>query len=155
MSLPIFTGFLKSALPHRCHQPLPALPTREAEFQLSYAEGWLALGLPDEAEREFSQLSVPDQSTPRALRLGVQIAVGLNLPEEALRLGIQLAQCEPEQPDGWMILTRVALNICGRTDWAMKILREAHGYLPNDPDIKTSLDLLVEICGELPKIEHL
>ena len=133
--------------PHRCHRnrPVNALPDRD--LQIAVAEGWLLLGNADEAQRELEKLSYQDRHYPEALRVGVRIALALRLPEEALDRAAKLAGREPQNPGSWHLLLQVALDGCGRTDWALRILREAVIHLPENPELRMSLELVTALAG--------
>ena len=133
--------------PHHCHRSGPVCGVETAEMQLAAAEGWLLLGDADEAEREMAKLSYRDRHQPAALRLGVQVALALKLPKEALDLAAKLTAQKPRDLESWKLLVSVALDGCGRTDWALRILREASMHLPENPEINEALELIVELAG--------
>ena len=133
--------------PHCCHRNGPVCGVESARILLAAAEGWLLLGDADEAEREMAKLSYLERHQPDALRLGVRIALALRLPKEALDLAAKLTAQQPRNLEAWKLLLSVALDGCGRTDWALRILREASMHLPENPEINEALELVAELAG--------
>lgn len=73
-----------------------------AARRLEYAQGFLSLGLAEEAAAELAALPESERSSDAALGLAVDVHVQREAWEIAARCAEQLARRYPDEPDGWI-----------------------------------------------------
>jgi hypothetical protein len=83
-------------------------------FYVRGAEGWLALGKPEEANRELERIAPEHRAHPEVLFLRWQLQVQAQRWDECLPLGSTLAERYPDNPDAWIVLAQ-ALYYTNRT----------------------------------------
>jgi Tfp pilus assembly protein PilF len=120
---------------------------------LSYAQGYLGLGMVAEAAAELAKIPANDAATTEAI--AVRLAV---LQEQknwaALReAAAELVRCAPEEAAGWVTwayATRRADTLVG----AEKILLEAESHHPMDPTIQFNLGCYACQRGDLAEAKR-
>jgi len=100
--------------------------------QLRVAEGYLELGMRDDARREFEQLQPEDRLMPEALQLNVQIHLHEGAWEAALALSRQLCDVAPPANAGY-IHAAYCLHELGRTEEARNLLLDGPESLREEP----------------------
>lgn len=114
-------------------------------------EGWLELGMPEEAEREYLSLSSAQRQEPDAIRMRVHIEVAFNRSRRALTESLRLARRQPKHLGSWMLLSAVCLHPCGRGDWALRALKQGLLEIPEEPNLSFAFE---SICNDLRAIKE-
>jgi predicted Zn-dependent protease len=100
-------------------------------MHLLAAEGWLELGLPDEALKELEQVSPVRREEPPALMLLWRIHSAAGRWRECVEVADELVQREPANIFGW-IHRSYALHELKRTQEAADLLEPALVKFPDD-----------------------
>jgi Flp pilus assembly protein TadD len=118
------------------------VPSREDTLkfrkQFDRAQGWLALGKPDEAGKALDELPHDFHLAPEVLSLRTEIALASGRWEAAAGLARQLTQLQPQQPmhwTQWAFATRRQIDLAA----ARRILEEAAQLFPDDALIHFNL----------------
>lgn len=102
---------------------------------LNAAEGWLKLGLPEEASKELEKVPQALKRNAKYLAVTWQIFSARQLWEDALLIANRWTQRFPEDPDAWFSLATSLENIPtphGGVEAAWDILRSKVEVFPED-----------------------
>lgn len=114
-------------------------------------EGWLEIGMTEEAEREYLSLTSAQRQEPDAIRMRVHIEVVFNRTRRALTEALRLARRQPKNPASWMLVSAVCLHPCHRVDWALRALKQGLLEIPEEPNLPFAFDSL---CNDLGAIQE-
>ena len=119
---------------------------------LDAAEGWLELGLPQEATTELKEISPQLRLHPEVLELSWRIyARGKNW-EAALNVAHAMTKVAGDRPDGWIYLS-FALHELGRTRDALEILLAVAERFPGISAISYNIACYACQLGLVPEAE--
>jgi Flp pilus assembly protein TadD len=111
---------------------------REDAMRLRAAEGWLELGLPDEALSEIDEISESHRHHPLALAVQWRLHSHAGRWRKCVELADELVQVEPSDVFGW-IHRSYALHELKRTQEAADLLQPAIGLFPKEELIPYNL----------------
>ncbi len=114
------------------------------------AEGWLELGLPEEALTEWNHLTAAARRIPLALDLRWRISAELRDWENGVELGEQLIALAPESAGGWLRLSfALRRSAAGGLQRAWDALRPAADQFPEEETIAFNLACYATQLGRL------
>src|SRR5678816_80218 len=96
---------------------------------LDAAQGWLGLGMLDEAHGELARLSPEARAHPDVLNFKWEMRARAGCWDEALAVATQLLEADYDRPTGW-INRSYALHELGRTEEAREALLSALARFP-------------------------
>ena len=102
------------------------------------AEGWIELGLPDDARKELEGLAPGSRTHPAVLEVRWQIAARLKQWGTCLELASALVQVVPELPLGW-IHRSYSLHELKQTGEARDNLLRVVDKFPQEPILRYNL----------------
>jgi len=108
------------------------------EFHSRAAEGWLQLGNPNEARREFDRLSENYRKLCPTLELLWTICAEAKDWKEALKASRKLGRTDPTNPEAF-VHQAYALHELKRTSEAREVLLKVVKYFPSLPTIPYNL----------------
>jgi tetratricopeptide (TPR) repeat protein len=109
-------------------------------FFLSFAEGWLGLGLCEDGLRELGRLPTSLRRRPEVLELQWRLQSGLGRWTECRQTARQLVSIFPKRRQGWILLAYAARRSPGRgLETAKKILLKAVKKFPREMMIPYNL----------------
>lgn len=98
---------------------------------LSAVQGWLLLGLPEEAAAEWSRLTPPGRVTPAGLHLRWQTLAALRDWEQALRAADELVMRHDDDPAGRLFQAYALRRVPGGgLEHAWRVLHAAAAKFP-------------------------
>ncbi len=103
----------------------------EYKKQIEAAEGWLMLGLPEEAWRELESIPSAGRGTVEFYRLAWEALGRQGRWEEALQMAEEWIERFPDHPGGWSQRS-YALHELGRTKEALERLIPAADRFPQE-----------------------
>jgi Flp pilus assembly protein TadD len=115
---------------------------------ISYAQGYLALGMVAEAAAELARLPAADAQRPEALAVRLAVLHEQKKWTEVRDLARELVRSTPAEPAlwiSWAYATRRAESL----DAAEEILREAEERHPTEPTIQFNLGCYACLRGDL------
>ena len=127
---------------------------REIQKAVQAAQGYLELGMPEDAWDELESLPEPDRNEVEVLQVGVVALLRLERWDTALRLGRKLCTLEPESPSGF-IHTAFCLHELGRTAEAQQLLLEGPDSLRKEATYYYNLGCYATQLGNLEEAEEL
>lgn len=123
----------------------PPFPDRH---HVNAAEGWLDLGMADEAERELDQIPPVGAGHPMVLDLRWRICGARGQWEEAEQVAARMVVLAPDSPAGW-IHRSFALHELRRTGEARAHLLKAAVLFPAHPILAYNLACYACAMGDL------
>lgn len=127
------------------HETPPPFPDRH---HVNAAEGWLDLGMPDEAERELDQILPVGAVHPMVLDVRWRIHGARREWEEAEQVAARMVWLAPDFPGGW-IHRSFALHELRRTVEARAHLLKAAVLFPAHPIVAYNLACYACAAGDL------
>jgi tetratricopeptide (TPR) repeat protein len=107
--------------------------TREVELRVQFAEGWLGLGAPADAQRELESLSDGERSLPAVLSLRWAILAALDQWNAAYQVALEQLDIVPQEVEGWINRSYALRRMNGdRLREAMEGLIEASERFPGE-----------------------
>ena len=118
---------------------MPPLPSPDSHF-LSAAEGWLALGVPAEAERELDLIGREFIEHPDYLEVWWHILAVRCDWMTAVPIARKLLQAAPDRASGWLHLAYAIRRASDDgLNAAWDVLLPAHDKFPKEPTIAYNL----------------
>ncbi len=119
-----------------------------SRWRLSHAQGYLSLGLVDEAEAELAALSPAEQDQPLALSLRATVFQAQERWIEMQSVTADLVRAEPSEA-GWWIMWAYATRRAESVGEAEAILRDGERRHPRDATIQFNLGCYASVRGDL------
>lgn len=120
---------------------------------LSYAQGYLELGLLAEAQAELDRIALPDRNSLEVVALRMAVAQEQkNWPELAVIAG-DFVRRSPEEPAGW-ITWAYATRRCDSLAAAERILLEAEQHHPAEATIQFNLGCYACVRGDVSEAQR-
>lgn len=110
----------------------------QSKWHLSYARGYLELGLIAEAAAELSKMSTGDLNSTEALSIRAQLYQEQRNWAEACEISAELCRREPENAS-WWIMFAYSTRRAGSLNAAEAILLAAEKIHPDEPTILFNL----------------
>lgn len=122
----------------------------QLKWRISHLQGYLQLGMVDEAAAELRRIPPAARNTPEVLPWRVAVLQAQERWRELRVAAERLVRTQPNDPAGWITwayATRRARSI----PEAEAILRQAEPIHPNEPTIQFNLGCYACLRGDLPE----
>jgi predicted Zn-dependent protease len=122
------------------------LPPAE-QRKLEHVQGFLELGMLDDATQAFQKIGKEFQQLPNVLAVRFDLELKLNHWEKVCQIAKHLAEMEPENPM-WFVEWANAARKVKSIEVSQKILLNAEKRHPNNPAIKYNLGCYAAVLGD-------
>ena len=119
-----------------------------SRWRLSHAQGYLSLGLVDDAAAELAALSPAEQDQPLALSLRATVFQAQERWAEMQSVTADLVRAQPAEA-GWWIMWAYATRRAESVGEAEAILRDGERRHPRDATIQFNLGCYASVRGDL------